>query len=41
MTNLLGTEHFHRSGATMDQTGLYLDLPAHGGQLFHFERSPD
>ena len=37
MKNLLGDERYVRSGKEMQDRGLYLDLPAHGAQLFHFE----
>ena len=37
MTDLLGPERFKRSGDDLKNQGLYLDLPAHGAQLFHFE----
>ena len=37
MKNLLGDERYERSGKEMQDRGLYLDLPAHGAQLFHFE----
>jgi hypothetical protein len=37
MRDLLGTEHYKRSGDDLQSQGLYLDLPAHGAQLFHFE----
>jgi len=37
MTDLLGTERYERVGSDMAQQGLYLDLPPHGAQLFHFE----
>ena len=37
MTDLLGEERFKRSGDDLQNQGLYLDLPAHGAQLFHFE----
>jgi hypothetical protein len=36
MMNLLGPERFERNGRTLRQTGLYLELPAHAAQLFHF-----
>ena len=37
MKDLLGQEFFKRSGDDLHDQGLYLDLPAHGAQLFHFE----
>jgi hypothetical protein len=37
MTDLLGQERYKRSGDDLQNQGLYLDLPAHGAQLFHFE----
>ncbi len=37
MTNLLGPEKFQRSGDDLARTGLYLDVPPHGAQLFHFQ----
>ena len=37
MTDLLGHERYKRSGDDLQNQGLYLDLPAHGAQLFHFE----
>jgi len=37
MINLLGPERFERNGRTLRQTGLYLKLPAHAAQLFHFQ----
>jgi hypothetical protein len=37
MTDLLGEERFKRSGDDLQNQGLYLDLPPHGAQLFHFE----
>jgi hypothetical protein len=37
MKDLLGEERYQRSGDDMQIQGLYLDLPAHGAQLFHFE----
>jgi hypothetical protein len=39
MKDLLGDEHYERSGQELGDRGLYLDLPAHGAQLFHFERA--
>jgi hypothetical protein len=37
MKDLLGQERYERSGDDLQIQGLYLDLPAHGAQLFHFE----
>jgi hypothetical protein len=37
MTDLLGEERFKRSGDDLQNQGLYLDLPPHAAQLFHFE----
>ena len=37
MKDLLGSEQYKRSGDDLQTQGLYLDLPAHGAQLFHFE----
>jgi hypothetical protein len=37
MKDLLGPERYQRSGDDLQNQGLYLDLPAHGAQLFHFE----
>jgi hypothetical protein len=37
MKDLLGHEFYKRSGDDLQNQGLYLDLPAHGAQLFHFE----
>ena len=39
MRNLLGMELYQRNGADIAANGLYLDLPAHGAQLFHFKRA--
>ena len=36
MQNILGTEYYLRDGTELATTGLYLDLPAHAAQLFHF-----
>lgn len=35
--DLLGAESYERFGADLAVQGFYLDLPAHGAQLFHFE----
>jgi hypothetical protein len=37
MRDLLGAESYERFGADLANQGLYLDLPEHGAQLFHFE----
>jgi hypothetical protein len=37
MKDLAGTEQYHRTGAELQSKGLYLDLSAHGAQLFHFQ----
>ena len=37
ISDLLGRECYQRSGDDLQNHGLYLDLPAHGAQLFHFE----
>lgn len=37
MKNLLGSEEYRRSGKELQSQGIYLDLPEHGAQLFHFE----
>jgi len=37
MKDLLGQEFYKRSGDDLHDQGLYLDLPGHGAQLFHFE----
>ena len=36
MSDRLGTECYERRGVDMVSQGLFLDLPAHGAQLFHF-----
>ena len=36
MKDLLGTEEHPRYGDDLQNQGLYLDLPEHGAQLFHF-----
>ena len=38
MTDLLGHEAYERNGEEMSARGLYLDVPPHAAQLFHFER---
>lgn len=35
--DLLGVEHYERSGEELQRSGLYLDVPPHAAQLFHFE----
>jgi hypothetical protein len=37
MRDLLGEEFYKRSGDGLQKHGIYLDLPAHGAQLFRFE----
>jgi hypothetical protein len=37
MQDLLGTERYLREGQELQDRGLYLDVPEHGAQLFHFE----
>ncbi len=37
MTDLLGGEHYLRTGRDLEKKGLYLDLPPHAAQLFHFK----
>jgi glycosidase len=37
MQDLLGTERYERYGDDLQNQGLYLDVPAHGAQLFHFD----
>jgi uncharacterized protein YcgL (UPF0745 family) len=39
MKDLLGAEEHHRVGNDLHKQGLYLDLPPHGAQLFHFQPS--
>ena len=36
MKDLMGTEEHPRYGDDLQNQGLYLDLPEHGAQLFHF-----
>ena len=36
MQDLAGTEQYTRAGTELQNQGLYLDLPAHAAQLFHF-----
>jgi hypothetical protein len=36
MRDVLGQESYKRSGDDLQNQGLYLDLPPHGAQLFHF-----
>jgi hypothetical protein len=40
LTDLLSEEVHERRGAELATRGLYLDLPAHGAQLFHCEPIP-
>ena len=40
LIDLLGTERYERNGDDLKRQGLYLDVPAHGAQLFHFEPIP-
>lgn len=37
MRDILGTQSFERPSTELRSQGLYLDLPPHGAQLFHFE----
>jgi glycosidase len=37
MKDLLGREEYLRRGENLINRGLYLDLPAHGAQIFHFQ----
>jgi len=37
MKDLLGPEEYKRDGEDLQTQGLYLDVPAHAGQVFHFE----
>ena len=37
MRDRLSSESYERFGADLASQGLYLDLPEHGAQLFHFE----
>jgi hypothetical protein len=37
MKDLLGSESYQRNGEDLRSQGLYLDMDAHGAQLFHFE----
>ena len=37
MKDLLGPEVLQTIGDDLQTQGLYLNLPAHGAQLFHFE----
>jgi hypothetical protein len=36
MNDLLGSEAYQRSGKDLQGQGLYLEVPGHGAQLFHF-----
>jgi hypothetical protein len=37
MADLLGEEKYVRAGADLEARGLFLDVPPHAAQLFHFE----
>jgi len=37
MTGLLGREQYERKGAVLRESGLYLELQAHGAQVFKFQ----
>ena len=37
MADLLSDEQHERYGDDLEKQGLYLDLPPHGAQLFHFQ----
>jgi alpha amylase-like protein len=37
VSDMLGTDRFIRNDDDLRNRGLYLDLPAHGGQILHFE----
>ena len=37
LVDLLGKEEYRRSGKDLAREGLYLDLPEHAAQLFHFK----
>lgn len=37
MRDLIGPEAYERAGDDLQRQGLYLDVPAHGAQLFRFE----
>jgi glycosidase len=37
MKDLLGHEEYLRPGVDLQNQGLYLDIPPHGAQLFHFQ----
>lgn len=39
LTDVLGSDVYVRSGDDLLTQGLYLDLPAHGGHLFHISRT--
>ena len=36
LCDLLGSEQYLRDGLDLEIHGLYLDVPEHGAQLFHF-----
>ena len=40
LKDLLGPQRFVRNADELMTRGLYLDLPAHGAQVFHFEPAP-
>ncbi|HYV26965.1 MAG TPA: alpha-amylase family glycosyl hydrolase [Candidatus Eisenbacteria bacterium] len=37
LVNRFGAERYERNGDDLKRQGLYLDVPAHGAQLFHFQ----
>ena len=41
LKDLLGTEVYERPGEDLEKRGLYLDLPAHGAQLFRFRTASE
>ncbi len=41
LDDLLGSQRFIRKSTDLKEHGLYLDLPAHGGQILHFEPLAD
>jgi glycosidase len=41
MRDLLGDEYYVRAGDDLCKRGVYLDLPPHGAQLFHFQPKPE
>jgi hypothetical protein len=40
LRDVLGSERYERDGVDLADHGLYLDVPAHAAQLFHFRPSP-